>query len=214
MHRSVPPASPHFHPDRHSVLPSPGFAEVSRFSWETVRELRCSDRVHGGCNPAHSGRGTRRGRRDDTAVVRVVLLLRNRHDADISRYIPGSTTTALLSSNPEVPSPVRGGCTGRYGREENALLAARTRERGGNRGEGGEGGRKGTSGGGCWQKKRVTSRVGRGIVDGGLASPLERPTGQFRLEPRGRRATGRLSAPFFRYSFISFRFSSSSVPID
>lgn len=51
-------------------------------------------------------------------------------------------------------------------------------------------------------------------VDGGLASPPERPTGQFRLEPRGRRATGRLSAPFFRYSFISFRFSSSSVPID
>lgn len=81
---------------------------------------------------------------------------------------------------------------------------------------GGEGRRKGMNGGGCWQKKRVTvSRLGEGgIVDGGFASPLERPTGQFRLEPRGRRATGRLSAPFFRYSFISFRFSSSSVPID
>jgi len=42
--------------------------------------------------------------------VRAVSLLRNRHDADVSRYIPGSTTTALLSSNPEVPSPARGGC--------------------------------------------------------------------------------------------------------
>lgn len=49
---------------------------------------------------------------------------------------------------------------------------------------------------------------------GGLVSLTERPAGQFRLESRGRRATGRLSAPFFRYSFISFRFSSSSVPID
>lgn len=89
-------------------------------------------------------------------------------------------------------------------------------ERGGNRGRGGEGREKGDGAAVVVGERRGLPRagVGRGIVDGGLASPLERPTGQFRLEPRGRRATGRLSAPFFRYSFISFRFSSSSVPID
>lgn len=68
--------------------------------------------------------------------VRAVSLLRNRHDADVSRYIPGSTTTALLSSNPEVPGPARGGCTGWHGEEENALMAGgKGRGRGENGGD-------------------------------------------------------------------------------
>lgn len=199
--------------------------EVSRFSWGTVQELRCSDRVHEGCNPAHR---TREEREDDGGGgerehgrVRAVSLLRNRDDADVSRYIPGSTTTALLSSNPEVPGPVRGGCTERHGGEENALPTA-----GGGRRERTGAARIQDAGQAARRQRRrwlgreegYDRRRGgtlRGmIVDGGLASPSERPTGQFRLEPRGRRATGRLSAPFFRYSFISFRFSSSSVSID
>lgn len=67
-----------------------------------------------------------------------------------------------------------------------------------------------------WRVKEIgaVERRMAAFLDRGFASLPERAVVQFRLEPRGRRATGRLSAPFFRYSFISFRFSSSSVLID
>lgn len=87
----------------------PGFVEVSRFSWETESCALWRQSARG-LQPraADEGMKMRDGRvrgGNESATVRAVSLLRNRHDADIVRYIPGSTTTALLSSNPEVLQP-------------------------------------------------------------------------------------------------------------
>lgn len=126
--------------------------------------------------------------------VRAVLSLRNPHDADGSRLY-----TWFNDHRPALVQPrsTRAGSRGmRDGTPD--YEGAKERE---------------------WRGRTALAgvlMVGGGIEEyaGGLARQPERPTGQFRLELRGRRATGRLSAPFFRYSFISFRFSSSSVPID
>lgn len=119
-----------------------------------------------GCNPAPLNEGRARGREDwgseNSDCVRAVSLLRNRHDADVSRYIPGSTTTALLSSNPDVPGPARGGCTGWHGGEENALATA---------GGGGEGENGGGENRGC-------------RVSGAVATATATVVGQRREEVR------------------------------
>lgn len=142
--------------------------------------------------------------------VEAVLPLRNPHDADGSRLY-----TWFNDHRPALVQP-RSTQPGSRGMRDDTPDDGGAKESD----NGGRGGRaalaEGETSATVVLERGPRLVVGGGIEGyvGGLAKQPERPTGQFRLELRGRRATGRLSAPFFRYSFISFRFSSSSVPID